>query len=70
MLACFHAVGYIPDCKDLLNSFVSGSAIIMATSLRILAGKRSGPHDLFVSNLFRIVSVSSVAIVNVSSVGT
>ena len=68
MFASFHVVGYVPDCRDLLNNLVNGSAIIIATSLRILEGKRSGPHDLFMASLLSALSVSCVVIVNSLSV--
>ena len=69
MFASFNFVGYVPDCKDLLNYLVNGSVIIIATSLRILEGKRSGPHDLFMASLLSALNVSYVVIVNSLSVG-
>ena len=57
-LASFQKAGKIPSRSDLLNSFVRGSAIIIAVSFRILAGSLSGPVVLFGSNELRAFSTS------------
>ena len=70
MFASFHISGKIPRRKDLLNSSETGSAMMMAESLIIFAGRWSGPQDLFGSSEFRILSTSCGVVTIVLRVGT